>query len=1139
MQKYLFVRRRNSRSGTPTNLSPQQHHRQVLIVRAMRITIFLILTCVVNLYATGYSQEKLTLSLKGVKLAQVFSIIQQQTNYQFLYNDEDIQNAPPVSVVINDATVPQILAVCFTKNYPLEYWIQDSTVVVLRKPSVSYTAKIRTKIEIPQFTITGKVTDSLGNPLMGVSVGVKGTSSGTVTDVNGDYSLTLEHGEGTLIFSYVGYTQKEVSVNGHTAINVKLSASVSSLNQLVVVGYGTQKKKSVTAAISSINGQEVASIPVTDLSNSLGGRASGVIVRQDNGRPGSDGSAIYIRGISSIGATQPLIIVDGIPRDFTQLDPNTIESFTVLKDAAAVAPYGVAGANGVILVTTKSGKIGAPSLTYNGYIGYQNPTILPDFVNGYQFAILQNAAALNSGLPIPYSDNELQKLKDGSDPDALPNPNYKDLLIKNPVITNHNIQLSGGTENVKYYGSLGYQYQEGMWPTVKNKRYNLDMKLDVQATKTTKVTLAVNGRVHKIHWPAIAPGRLWELIGYTDTRNGPLYFSNGMPGSYITGSILTSGYHNVNTTAIYSQLSIEQQLVFIPGLKIQGTIAYDPSIQLDKLWRTPVHKAAIDTSQDPYVIQDAIFEQTKPSLDENFNKSHQITYQVGLNYAKTLGKSNVSALALFEAKGNHALSLGASRRNYNLSVDEISMGSSSQADMTTSGTSSDARQVGLVYRITYDYAGKYLFEASGRYDGNYYFAPDKRFGFFPAFSIGWRLSEENFMTDIKWIDNLKVRGSYGEVGALAGSPFQYLSTYDVYGPAYVLSGEAVQGASERAENNPNITWERAKKYDIGLDASFWKGLLSIEADYFYGKRSNMLVSPNVIIPQEYGIGLSQVNAGIMKNQGIDLSINSTYKVSNDFQISLGGNFTYAKNTLLQVFETDATYNNPNRRRTGKPLGTLFGYHALGFFQSSDFNDDGSLEKGIAMQPWGKVQPGDIRYEDINRDGKIDNDDLTSIGYPSTPQIIYGISPSVSYKGLRLDLLFQGSANVDAYMDQWKKWAFYNGMSAYVDNFNYWTPETPDAKYPRITSAPTTNNTQTSSFWVQDASYLRLKNATLAYTIPSFIAEKISIQNIRVYISGQNIITWSKMINYDPESTGAYSNLYPQQKVVTLGLNVTF
>ena len=396
----------------------------------------------------------------------------------------------------------------------------------------------------------------------------------------------------------------------------------------------------------------------------------------------------------------------------------------------------------------------------------------------------------------------------------------------------------------------------------------------------------------------------------------------------MAGFIYNDGYRRSNTSQVYSQLSVEQELKFISGLKLKGTIAFDPTVTFNKAWLTPISASTIDTTKIPYEYRSGIIEQPQTELNQSISKNTQLTYQMALNYAHSFAKSNIGFLSLFEAKANDLFSFGGARRNYGLNIDELDMGSSNQSDISNFGNSSKGRQIGVLYRATYDYNSKYLFEASGRYDGSYYFAPTKRFGFFPAFSAGWRLSEEQFIKkNLRWLNNLKIRGSYGEVGALAGSPFQYLSSYGVYGPAYVIGGNAVQAIRERTESNPNITWERAKKFDLGLEASLWNGLLTVEADYFYEKRSNMLTSPDVITPAEYGIGLSQVNEGVMKNRGIDLSIGSVYNISKNLQISLSGNLTYAKNTLLYVFETPATFNNPNRRLTGRSLGTQFGFEA--------------------------------------------------------------------------------------------------------------------------------------------------------------------------------------------------------------------
>lgn len=1023
-----------------------------------------------------------------------------------------------------------LLALCLIMN-PVSASDGKLDVINMKEGNVSLVVDV---------TISGRVTDASGEPLPGVTVSLTGTTIGTATDLDGGYSLTVPEGS-TLVFSFIGFESQSIAIGGRSVIDVVLGEDMASLDEVVVVGYGTQKKTSVTAAVSSIKGEEISQLPVTNLSNGLGGRLAGVIVRQGSGEPGRDGSNIYIRGISSTGNSQPLLIVDGIPRDFQKLDPNTIESFTVLKDAAAVAPYGVAGANGVVLVTTKRGKSGTPTLTYNGYVGFQNPTARQKHVTPYEFALLKNLAAQNDGLSIPYDQNALQKFQDGSEPDVFPVDDiWAELAKKNAVLTNHNIEVSGGTDRARYYASLGYQHQQGLWPSTGENRYNLTLNIDADVTNTTTLGFNLNGRIQKNWYPPIGTSRIFELIGYSHpARGGPLVFSNGMYGKFIMGSIYNDGYAHENTTAFFSQISVEQELPFISGLSFKGTVAFDPTHAHNRTWLMPVQLATIDTTQTPHVIKDGVFGQTKSSLTESYNSRYQLTFQGSLNYVKSFGRSNIAALGVLETKENNMRNFGAIRRNYDLDVDELNMGSSNQADISNSGSSSFARQLGVVYRLSYDYADKYLFEASGRYDGSYYFAPDQRFGFFPAFSMGWRISEESFMKDLRWLDDLKLRASYGEVGALAGSDYQYLTLYGVYSPAYVIGGSAVQAMSESAEPNRSITWERARKTDIGVEASLWNGLINLEADYFFEKRSNMLVSPDVVVPDEYGIGLSQVNAGIMSNQGFEFALSSNYRFSNDLQVSLGTNFTFAKNKLLQIFETSVTYENPNRRRTGRPLSTQFGLQSIGFFESEDFDDAGSLKEGIALQPWGQVQPGDIRYADLNNDGRIDNNDETVIGDAAIPQILYGISPSVTYKNFNLDLLFQGTGKRDFYLEGEGTWLFFNGMGAFENNLDYWAPENPNARNPRVTSAPTPNNTQRSSFWMENAAYLRLKNATISYTVPSVLTGRAKLQNIRIYVSGQNLITWSRIKHFDPEISQSMGRAYPHQKVMSVGLNVTF
>ena len=982
-------------------------------------------------------------------------------------------------------------------------------------------------------------------PLANVTVSQdKGSASGQ-TDAQGKFSIQVKLPT-TITFKSIGYHVNTMLAANANSLVVELMPSSDNLEEVVVVGYGTQKKTSLTAAVSTLKGSELTEVPTTDLSNNLGGRIAGVVTKQVSGEPGKDGSSIYIRGVSTTGSSQPLLIVDGVPRSFTKLDPNVIETFTVLKDAAAVAPYGVAGANGVIIVTTKRGKEGHVSTNYNGYFGFQNPTILPDLVNGYEFALLKNKAAEHEGTTKPYSDEALQKFKDGTDPDRYPvGTPWDGLVSKNAFLQSHSFDFAGGNDKVTFFSGFGYQYQKGMWETASSKRYNFTLNVDAKLNPYTKIAFNINGNITN----SLAPPsdlsdwgtlRIFELIKYSHAGNGPNFFSNGMYGTYASAAIFGSGYQKNNATTLFSQVSINQKIPFIPGLELNGIIAYDPSFIDNKVWNTPLQMASIDVTKTPYLITNGIFGAPKATLDQNVFQSTQLLYQANVKYLKKIGNHGIDVIGVFEAKDNTTSNLGAYRRNYNLLLDEINMGSSSNADMKNSGSSSIGRQVGLVYRASYDYLGKYMLEASGRYDGHYYFAPDKRWGFFPSVSAGWRISEESFFSSIKPVVNsMKLRASFGEVGALAGNPFQYLGTYAVSGPGYVFGSNAVQVVSERAEPNPNITWERAKKTDIGLEVSLWNGLIDLEADYFYEKRSNMLIAPTALVPLEYGIGLSQVNAGIMENQGIEMAGNFKLKLSEDWKLGLHGTFTYANNKLIQIFETESTYDNPNRRRTGKTLGMQFGYESLGYFLPADFDVNGNLNANIALQPWGAVKPGDIRYRDVNKDGRIDFNDEVSIGDPSIPKIMYGIGQSVSFKNLSLDLLFQGASKANYYFFREAAWPFWNGMSANKDNFDYWTPDNLNARHPRLTSAPTTNNTQTSSHWMQNVSYIRLKNFTLGYSFPESITSKMKLSNLQVYLSGQNLWTWTTVKNVDPEMAYDRGNNYPQQEVYSFGVKIGF
>jgi TonB-linked SusC/RagA family outer membrane protein len=1009
-------------------------------------------------------------------------------------------------------------------------------------------------------TVRGTVSDDKGQALSNVSIMIKRSNKGATSDAIGKFSIEVPSENSVLVFSYTGFQPQEIAVGKARELQIQMLVVATGLDSVVVVAYGTARKSSLTSSVSSISGADIAAQPVGNMTNALAGRAAGLITMQGTGEPGFDGSNILIRGISTTGNTQPLIIVDGVPRNFSNLDPNSVASITILKDAAAVAPYGMAGANGVILITTKRGKAGTSSLSYNGYVGYQNPTKLTEFVNAYEYATMRNAANANVGLGPVYSAYDLQKFQDGTDPDGHPNHNVlEELMNDNTFMTSHNLSLSGGTDKVKYFTALGFLRQQGMWGNSSYKQYNLTANLDIQATSTTKVALSMNGRVEDRSQAAVNTQSIFYQAFRTPPTS-PLTFSNGLWGSHIGrtayGNIHQSGYAKTVGYSLLNQFSIEQQLP-IKGLSVKAAVSYDfnpfsaasPNSQLSgivsqgRVWATPIPFYSVDTTKRPYVYTLAGNDgPARPNFRQYYNQSQAFTYQGFVNYNRRFGQHDIAALFVLEARNTKFSVFSASRANYNVPVPELNNGSSNATDISNSGYSSETKQKSMVYRVSYGFAGKYLFEASGRYDGSYYFAPGKRFGFFPAFSAGWKMSDEKFMSNISWLNSLKIRGSYGESGALAGSPFQYLSSYTLWGNAAILNGAAQQGLYENAEPNPAITWERAKKKNIGLEATLWNGLLTIDADYFFEKRDNMLFNPTVIVPAEYGVSLSQVNSGKMSNKGFEITLGSKYSPSKDWNIAFTGNFTYVKNKLLQVFETATTYNNVNRRITGRPLGTQFGYKALGFFQKSDdTNGNGIIEASEynVTQPFGVIRPGDIKYQDTNKDGIINQQDFVPIGKSAVPEIYYGFSPSVSYKGFDLSLLFQGATNRNFYMTASAAFPFENGASATKATLDYWTPDNPNARHPRVTPTPYANNTQTSSWWILDASYLRLKTGELGYALPAQFVRKARMQAARIYVSGQNLLTFSPIKNFDPEVGAANGEYYPQQKVVTVGLNFTF
>ncbi len=1101
-----------------------------LIERTMRLTLLSVFLFCMQLSAKVYSQKdiKLSMDVKDVRLSRALDKIEDATGCRFFYNAKEVPLNKLVSVSTNGTQELTDVLSNLLSSVNLNYRLLSNNVI-----AITASRDIRFSL------VQGIVTDSKGVPLPGVSIKVKGANTGAVTNAQGHFEIDAPV-DAVLVISYIGFQAQELSVNGKATLNVTLQDEAKGLGEVIVVGYGTQKKVSTTAAVSTLKGKDITQAPVANLNNGIAGRVSGVLAFQGSGEPGVDASVIRVRGIGTTGGNNgPLAIVDGIPRDYSQINPNEIESITVLKDAAAIAPYGLAGANGVLLITTKRGKAGRVDMSFNTWYGFQKPTQYPHYLNSYEFASTLNAANKNAGLPAAYTDEQLQKYKDHSDPDHYPDHDWmREVLDFAAPMNSQSLNLSGGSEKVRFFTALGHLYQQGSVDAINYSRYNVASNVDINATKSTIVSLDIKASLEVTKNPGSQSG---TGIYTSVTKNPPLLnqqlqFSNGLPGNGLLPSIYESGYNNVNKNIFFSQLSIEQKIPAIPGLSFKAVGAYDKSDSTTKNWQLPYSIYSLDAS-DKFVETKAGV--PSPQLSQGYQQFINTTLQGYITYNNTFGKHGINALAVTEWRSGKGNKFGASRLNYQVNLDELSLGSSSKTDLDNYGSSNSYKQLGFVYRVGYAYDQKYMVEFSGRYDGHYYFAPGKRFAFFPAFSLGWRLSEESFIKDnYKWIDNLKLRGSYGVSGNLAGAPFQYLSSYGL-SSSYGFGGtqfSQVQGVYERSEPNPNITWETAKKSDVGLEGSLWQGKLGFELDFFKERRSDMLVTPNAVVPVEYGIGISQINAGIMDNKGFDFAINTTNTFKNGITVTAGFNFSYAKNKLVQTFENASTLNDPNRRRTGRPLDTQFGLKAIGLFQSQE-------EIDAAPKQFGTVQPGDIRYADINGDKKIDANDETVIGNPAFPQIIYGFTTNVSWKGFDISMLWQGAALSSFQLTNEASNPFFNGAKIFRDQLDYWTPDNRDAKYPIILPAPSTNSQQVSSWWQRNGAYLRLKTAEIGYTIPAGIMSRLRIHSIRFYGAAQNLLTFSAESYLDPEigvsSASKRARYYFQQKVFSFGLNANF
>ena len=984
----------------------------------------------------------------------------------------------------------------------------------------------------------GLVKDATGESVIGASVVVKGTTNGTITDFDGNFSLDgIKKGD-----VIVGYQTQEIKWNG-SPLNVILKEDSKTLSEVVVVGYGTQKKANLSGSVAMVDSKELENRPIQNVSSGLQGLMPGVAITGTNGAPGQDAGKIRVRGIGTLNEAGPYILVDGIETGtLSAVDPNDIESISVLKDAASAAIYGSKAANGVVLITTKRGKTGQTKISYSGYLSFQNATNMIERMGSYEYASLLNQALEAEGMSKRFNDTELQKFKDGNDP-LYPDTDWYDLAYKTGVQHRHNVNINGGSENVKYMASLGYLNQTGILPNAGreqfNARTNLDMKINKRLSARMNLSFIKNdysdassayygGSSDQIirQLNLIAP---WIVARYDDGTWGTI--SDGSPIAW-----LDSGMKVNRDNYNFSGMAAVDYEIF-DGLKLTLQGAYVNNLQNYNYFQK-------------YIKYNENKESDPSQLDERFYKWDRTNYDALLNYNKNFGKHNIKGLLGWHTeKYNYKYQKAVRKKFPNNELTDMNAGDAST--QSNEGYTAELAMISWFARINYDFAGKYLLEANIRADASSRFAEGHRWGYFPSFSGAWRISEEAFMESAKdsWLSGLKIRASWGQLGnqdALSGSNNDYYPALNTYNldSKYAFGGSLNSGYYQRKYRLETISWEKASTWGVGVDFTLFNKLNG-SLDYYNRKTTGIIM--DVTVPKEFALDAYKDNVGSMRNSGIEINLSYNTKIGQvDFGIA--GNFSYNKNEILDLGGgdpnkyLDATDGYSQRNKVGEAMNSYYIYRADGFFNSQEEADAYTAKYG---NPFGKTfKAGDLRYVDTNKDGKLTADDREYCG-SSDPKIIYGFNINAGWKGIDLSLMFNGAAGVKRLFDGYEVYGNFSGDAAHPATIwrDAWTPDNHDASMPRIfydTNSASSSRSVQSDFWLQDTSYLRLKNLQLGYTLPKGWLNSVGVENIRIYYSVENLLTFDKMkINIDPESTSQRLSSYPLLRTHAFGVNVTF
>lgn len=1082
--------------------------------------------------------SQISLTMKNRPVREVIKEIEKVSDYRFFYNDDLSDLNKIISIDVKNSDMKDIMEQ-IAQQAALSYVLKANHQVVLSLATASQQKDV--------VKITGKVIDDQGEAVIGANVMEKGTANGTITNMNGEFFLDVPH-KATLQISYIGFNTLEIPVNGQKSFTIRMTEDTQLLDEVVVVGYGTQKKLNVTGAVATIRNEELIKSPVASTTNALVGRLPGLIAKQKSGQPGFDAADINIRSFGSA-----LVIVDGVEQSFNNIDANEIESVSILKDASA-AIYGARAGNGVILVTTKRGQSGKPNISFNATLTSQSYTNFPEPVNAGQYATLFREAQINSGIPenqTKFSEEDIAKYFAGNDP-QFPSTNWYDEIMKKSALQQqYNLTIRGGTDVVKYYTFLGYLSQDGMFKgdNTGYRRFNVRSNLDVNLTSNLTFSLdlsAIKDDVRQSNRPA---SEEWFWMDFFDSMpTSPASFPDPTkvphigPGPF--NAIINThedlgGYDKTYKTTLNGAFTVNYKVHPVPGLSAKLKLNYQQVSYDRKNWTKQNDIWDYDYATDTYTLYG---KSMQTSLKQEFHKNQVITGQFSLNYDKVINKDHaINGLALVEIIDYNNGNFSAYRENYVTSaIDQLFAGGT--INQQANGSASVSGRASFVARANYAYQGKYLLEATARYDGSPNFPKNKRWGFFPSLSAGWRMSEEAFIkNNLLWIDNLKLRAGVSQTGFDSVGAFQYLTGYRFAG-YNVLGGKEVPGLTTTGIANTNISWETMTLYNVGLDLTVLNNKLYSEIDVFYRKRDDMLGTRVVSLPNTFGAALPSENINSQSTRGFEVLVGHRGNFG-EFSYDISGNVSWSRSKWIHYDEPD--YTDPDdirlNKKSGQWIDVYNAYKSDGLFTSQEEIDN----LGYDMDGLGNasLRPGDIKILDLNNDGEVDWRDASTIGSGGTPHIIYGINLNMKYKGFDLSVFAQGAAdyyvqlqsgniNIDGVRTPFK--VIWNER---------WTPENNDrnAIIPRQKIGQTTNNWN-SDYWYKNASYLRLKNLTLGYTFDKSLTRNLRMENLRLFVVGTNLFAINPLRKYglDPETPDATRGWsYPVTKSVSLGLNVTF